>query len=310
MNILHVRYAVAVAKAGSINKAADKLMIAQPNLSRAIKELEADLGIVIFDRSAKGMVLTAEGEEFLGYARKILSQIDEVERFYKKDSVTKQLFSISVPRACYISEAFSRFSLSLTDQPAEIFYKETNSKRTLNNLLHSDYKLGIVRYAGSYDKYYKAMLEENGLVGEQITEFHYVLLMRKDSALAAKEEIRFSDLRPFIEIAHADPFVPSLPMAEVKKAELPDDIERRIFVFERASQLELLAKNPETFMWVSPVPQKLLERYGLVQRECSDNRRVYKDVLVHRKKYHLTPLDLMFIKELMRSKSDCHFAPV
>lgn len=310
MNILHVRYAVEVAKRGSINKASEKLMIAQPNLSRAIKELEADLGIVIFDRSAKGMVLTAAGEEFLGYARKIIGQIDAVDRLYKDGTPDKQTFSISVPRACYISDAFSRFSMALTDKPAEIFYKETNSKRTLNNLLQSDYKLGIVRYAADYDKYYQTMLEENGLVGEQITEFHYVLLLQKNSPLAHKEELHFTDLKPYVEIAHADPFVPSLSMAEVKKAELPDDIERRIFVFERASQLDLLAENDQTFMWVSPVPQKLLDRYGLVQRDCVDNRRIYKDVLVHRKKYHLTELDLLFIKELMRSKSDCHFAPV
>ena len=55
MNILHMKYAVEVARAGSINKAAETLIIAQPNLSRAIKELESDLGITIFDRSAKGM---------------------------------------------------------------------------------------------------------------------------------------------------------------------------------------------------------------------------------------------------------------
>ena len=310
MNILHMRYAVEVAKRGSINKASEKLMIAQPNLSRAIKELEADLGIVIFDRSAKGMVLTAAGEEFLGYARKIINQSDSVDRLYKEGVSDKQTFSISVPRACYISDAFSRFSMVLTDKPAEIFYKETNSKRTLNNLLRSDYKLGIVRYAADYEKYYQTMLEENGLVGEQITEFHYVLLLQKNSPLAQKSELHFTDLKPYIEIAHADPFVPSLSMAEVKKAELPDDIERRIFVFERASQLDLLAENDQTFMWVSPVPQKLLDRYGLVQRDCSDNRRSYKDVLVHRRNYHLTELDLLFIKELMRSKSDCHFAPV
>ena len=65
MNILHMKYAVEVAKAGSINKASENLLIAQPNLSRSIKELETDLGISIFDRSAKGMVLTPDGEEFI-----------------------------------------------------------------------------------------------------------------------------------------------------------------------------------------------------------------------------------------------------
>ena len=75
MNILHVKYAVEVAKAGSLNKAAQTLLIAQPNLSRSIKELESELGLTIFDRSSKGMVLTPEGEEFIGYAQNILQQI-------------------------------------------------------------------------------------------------------------------------------------------------------------------------------------------------------------------------------------------
>ena len=66
MNILHMKYAVEVARHGSLNKAADALFIAQPNISRSIKELEANLGITIFDRSAKGMILTPEGEEFIG----------------------------------------------------------------------------------------------------------------------------------------------------------------------------------------------------------------------------------------------------
>ena len=69
MNIIHIKYAVEVANTGAINKAAEKLLIAQPNLSRSIKEFEADLGIAIFDRSSKGMVLTPAGEEFIGYAR-------------------------------------------------------------------------------------------------------------------------------------------------------------------------------------------------------------------------------------------------
>ena len=110
MTILHMKYAVEVAKACSLNKAAQTLLIAQPNLSRSIQELEGELGITIFDRSARGMRLTPEGEEFIGYAQNILRQLDQVENMYKKTAVPKQRFSISVPRACYISEAFAQFS--------------------------------------------------------------------------------------------------------------------------------------------------------------------------------------------------------
>ena len=302
MNILHMKYAVEVAKVGSLNKASETLLVATPNISRSIKELEGDLGIVIFDRTAKGMELTPEGEEFINYAKGILRQIDEVENLYKKGTSKKQKFSISVPRACYISEAFSEFSKSLSDEPAEIFYKETNSQRTINNILNHDYKLGIIRYAENYDKYFKSMLDEKGLTYEMITEFSYSLIMSADSPLAQKEEITFDDLKGLIEIAHADPYVPSMPLSKVVKEELPDNIDRRIFIFERASQFDLLYKNPETFMWVSPAPDSLLKRYNLVQKKCIDNNKKYKDVLIYKNGYKLTKLDRQFITELCESK--------
>ncbi len=302
MNMLHVKYALEVAKAGSLNKASETLLIAVPNISRSIKELEADLGISIFDRTSKGMCLTPEGEEFMNFAKGILSQIESVEKYYKDGAPNRQRFSISVPRACYISDAFAEFSRTLAKEPAEIFYKETNSQRTIHNMVNHDYKLGIIRYAENYDMYFKSMLDEKGFVYELVTEFTYSLLMSKDNPLSQKDEITFDDLTDCIEIAHADPYVPSMPLSKVVKEELPDTIDRRIYIFERASQFELLDKNHETFMWVSPVPKNLLKRYNLVQRECIENRKTYKDILIYKKGYKLTDLDRRFISILYDSK--------
>ena len=302
MNILHMKYALEVAKAGSLSKASEALLIATPNISRSIKELEADLGITIFERTTKGMELTPEGEEFINYAKEIIGQIEHVEKFYKNGRPQKQKFSVSVPRACYISEAFAEFSKTLTKDSAEIFYKETNSQHTINSVLNHDYKLGIIRYAEHFDKYFKSMLEEKGLAYELVTEFTYSLVMNGQCPLAQKDEITFNDLADYIEIAHADPFVPSMPLSKVVKEELPDNIERRIFIFERASQFDLLSKNPETFMWVSSAPESLLSRYGLVQRKCAENQKVYKDVLIHKEGYKLTELDKHFITSLCEAK--------
>ena len=305
MNLLHMKYAVVIAETNSINKAAELLYVGQPTLSRAVKELESSLGVTIFERSAKGMFLTPDGETFIRYAKTVLRQVDAIEEMFQKGRVSKKRFSVSVPRASYIAEAFAAFSKLIgKDTQAEIFYKETNSMRTLRNVLQENYKLGIVRYAENYDKYYKAMMEEKGLEHELITKFRYVLLMSDSSPLAAKENITFDDLKDKIEIAHADPYVPSLPFAQIKKEELPDNSDRRIFVFERASQFELLSQNPETFMWVSSIPQKLLQRYGLTQRVCDENRRVYKDVLIYRRDYTLGNLDNLFIEQLVKAKRD------
>ena len=137
MNILHMKYAVEVAKVGSLNKAAESLYVALPNISRSIKELEADLGITIFQRSAKGMVLTPDGEEFMDYARDILHRIAKMESAYRDGAQRKRRFSVSVPRACYISAALAEFSKNIGDGDVEIFYKETNSKKTIKKLLEN-----------------------------------------------------------------------------------------------------------------------------------------------------------------------------
>ncbi len=304
MNLVYLKYAVEVAAAGSINKAAEKLYMDQPNLSRSIKELENSLGVTIFERSPKGMKVTPEGELFLKYADSILKQVDTVENMFKTGYSEKRRFSVSVPRASYICEAFANFSESLSDlSEVEVFYKETNASRAIKNVLEQNYQLGIVRYAEQFDKYYKDMLESKGLTYEVVTKFRYNILMSERSPLAQLSEIRYEDLREHIEIAHADPYVPTLALSEVKKEELPD-MDKRIFVYERASQFELLSNNTDTFMWVSTIPQKLLKRYGLVQRASEDNRKVYKDVIIYKKDYVLSDMDKAFITELCRVKRE------
>ena len=305
MNLLHMKYAVEIAETNSINKAADKLYVGQSALSRAIKELEASLGVTLFERSAKGMFLTADGEIFIRHAKNVLAQIDEIENMFSGGTISKKHFSVSVPRASYIAEAFAEFSKVIDkDMQAEILYKETNSMRAVKNILQEDYKLGIIRYAENYDKYYKTMMDEKGLDYELITEFRHVLIMSFESPLAKKEKITYGDLVDLVEISNPDPYVPSLPLAEVRKEELSEISSRRIFVFERASQFELLSENPETYMWVSPVPQKTLERFGLAQRKCDENKRVYKDLLIHRKDYSHSELDNMFIEYVIKSTRD------
>ena len=297
-----MKYAVEVARLGSLNKAAETLMIAQPNISRSIKELEADLGITIFQRSAKGMILTPEGEEFMDYARDILGRIDRLEQSYRDGSHKKRRFSVSVPRACYISAAITEFSKRIGEGDIEIYYKETNSKKTIKKLIDGEYKLGIIRYSENYDKYYKTMLEEKGLNCELVAEFSYVLIMSRDNPLAKKEIITYSDLSDYIEIAHADHYVPSLSASKVFREELPDNVGKRIFVFERASQFDLLAGNPRTFMWVSPASPEILERYGLIERVCEGNKKIYKDVLIYNKGYRLSALDKEFITALCEAR--------
>lgn len=136
LNILHLKYAVEVAKTRSISKAAENLYMGQPNLSRAIKELEDPCGITIFRRTTKGISITPDGEEFLQYARQIVQKVDEVEQIYHNGRQKKQSFSVSVPRASYLSYAMADFSRCIkSGSPAEFYYCETNSMNTINSVV-------------------------------------------------------------------------------------------------------------------------------------------------------------------------------
>lgn len=303
MNVQYLRYAVEIAKRGSINKAAEELYVAQPNLSRAIKELEKELNIVIFDRNAKGMTLTPDGARLVMYGKRILSEIEEAEKALRFPTEKKKKFSLSAPRASYIGEAFANFSAAINfESDAEITYRETNSSGVIKNVIEDNYGLGIVRYAGNYDKYYKQIFEEKDLVYELITEFGYRLVMNESCPLAELEEIKYSDLENYVEIAQADPDAPEFPVSSAKKEELFDNVRRKIFLFDRANQFDILAGNADAFMWASPVSAETLGRYGLVAKNCRDNDRIYKDVLIYRKNYVLTPFDNLFITELCRTR--------
>ncbi len=300
MNVIHMKYAIEVAKYGSINKASENIGMAQPNISRAIKELEADLGIVIFDRSAKGMNLTPEGKEFITRAQSILAQLDSLESLFRENIPKKQKFSLSAPRAAYIVEAFANFSHSIEGDSAEFVLDETATHNTIKKVISSDCKLGIIRYEAAAEDYFTKMLESNDIGFEPITEFDYVVIANKESDLAKKSEIFDEDLRKYVQITHNNPYQATLSASDSNKVEQRVSAQKRIYVLDSAAQLELLSENIDTFMWISPAPESLLNRYGLVQMNCVNKRRLYKDVLIYRKSHKITPLEATFIRELKR----------
>lgn len=302
MNLLHLKYAIEIEKTQSINKASENLYMGQPNLSRAIKELERSMGIKIFQRTSKGMIPTPEGTEFLGYAKKILAQVDQVENMFSKNKKNTQKFSISVPRSSYISSAFVKFCEKIDQtKRAEIYYQETNNQQAIRNILENDFRMGIVRYDANYEENFKKYLEDKKLEAKDIMEFNYNIIVSDKDPLATKNCVTTDDLSNYIIISHADPYVPSLPAHDLQKEDMGYNNERHIFVYERASQLELLSKVKHTCMFVSPMPQHLLDIYGLKEIKCVDKAGGYKDVLIYRKRQKIDTFEEMFIEELENS---------
>jgi len=302
MNLSHLKYVLEVDKTRSISKAAANLFMGQPNLSRAIKDLEDTLGIVIFKRTSKGIEPTAQGEEFLNYARKIMSDVEQVEAKYINENPDKQVFSISLPRASYVAYAFNNFINRIDKTKSIDFnYKETNAMRVIKNVEQDGFNLGILRYQAKFEDYFLGILKEKGLLSKEIFSFSYLILTSKDSELYKKERISLKDLRNYIEILHGDPYVPSLSVTEAKKAEFSGITDKNIYIYERGSQFEMLDNVKEAYMWISPIPENMLLKFNLAQRKCVEYDKTYIDVLIYKKNYNFSDIDKIFLEELRKS---------
>ena len=295
MNTLLLQYAVEVERAGSISKAAERLYMNQPHLSKAIRELEKTVGISIFRRTAKGVFPTQKGAVFLEYAKSVLEQIEEMENLCRAGEQTKPKFAVAVPRASYISAAFAAFvgQLPLWDA-IRIDYQETNPVRIMDGVSDGELNLGIVRCKTAYEGYFIDAMKERELKWRLLWEYRPVLVMSEKHPLASCK-ITEADLKQYTEISHGDVTIPVLPLGKRQEAKMREERRREIFVYERGSQFELLNAVPTTYMWGSPVPDAALERFSLVQKHCLDAPHdTMKDWLVFHKDYSFSKRDTMF----------------
>lgn len=297
ISLTQMRYAIEVYKAGSISQAAKNLYMNQPNLSKAIKELESALGFVIFVRTPKGVMLSEEGKLFLDYADTIFKQLDELEVKLKQRKKNNASLNISLPRATYITYAFTEFIKSIQSTPEiQINYRETNNVEAVENILYHGFDMGIIRYTQPYELEFEQSLIRKNLKSTKIWESEYWILMSENHPLAKKEEIYLADLEQYTELVHGD--------ENYNKTNPRGDINKRIYLYERGSQFDLLRSVAETYMWVSPLPAYILKNNNLIQRKCRDNNICFKDVLVSRANYQYTPFASQFVKTLMQVKED------
>lgn len=308
MNTLHLKYAIEVERTSSITQAAENLFMGQPNLSKAIKELEDTLGFTIFERTSKGVVPTVKGAEFLIYARNVLHQIDKMEALSDSAVSDTQKFNISIPRGSYIASAFTNFAAGFDETKGiDVNVQETNSMQAINNITDGPFDLGIIRYQTLYETYFLDYLADKQICYEPIWEFDYLVVMSAKHPLAQVKKIEREELNHYTEIVHGDTAIPYLTQTTAKKGDPLKKAEKRIYVYERCSQFDLLSSIPTTYMWVSPIPEKWLKRYDLVQRKCKMSDQKYKDLLIYPKGYKLTPLDRKFIDKLYESKNEVSF---
>jgi DNA-binding transcriptional LysR family regulator len=290
-----------VDRAGSISQAADNLYIGQPNLSKAIKELEQTLKITLFKRTSRGVQLTPKGREFLHYARGILRQYEEMEALGQDDGGEVQSLRVSVPRASYIVDAFTTLLSGLNENKSiQMDFFETNALRAIRHVSDGIFDLGVIRCKAEYQNYFTRLLEDSGLLWRHLLEFEYLLLISKDHPLAGRDIIDERELHPYIEIIHGDTAMPHMPdsVTETERGVTPGN--KKVQVYERGSQFDILARVPGAYMWVSPMPQDLLDRNGLEQKRCAQCPK-FIDMLIHQTGHTRSDLEARFVELLDES---------
>lgn len=278
MNLTQLRYAAEVEKAGSISRAAQNLFMGQPNLSKAIRELESEIGLTLFRRTPHGVEPTGPGAQFLTCAKTILFQFDELESLYKPHAGRTFHFFISAPPSVY-GAVLADF---LSEQPPgismDVRFKETSGMEAFTDVASGESDLAIVRVPQSHQADYEQFAQNRKLSRRIIWEFHMALLMSRDHPLASWDEIPCHLLDGFTEICTED--APPPAFSQIRMDVRTRNPRRRVQILDRDSQFEMLRRMPGAYMWVSPIPVRLLSERGLVMKKSglrSQDWAVYKE---------------------------------
>ena len=197
ITLQQLKYVIEVSRSRSISKAAQNLFISQPSLSNAIKELENEIGIVLFLRTNKGIILTTEGSEFLGYARQVVEQAALLENRYSNTQPLQQHFSVSAQHYAFAVSAFVRLLKEYNQEEYEFTLRETKTYEIIADVKNLRSEIGIL-YVNDFNKkvIYK-FLEEGNLIFHQLFEADPHVFISAQNPLAKQDFVTLSDLIPY-----------------------------------------------------------------------------------------------------------------
>lgn len=197
MTLQHLKYLITVAEKGSITEAARSLFISQPSLSEAIKEIEKEAGITIFNRSRAGAKLTSEGMEFLGYARQVVQQMDLLEAKYINNTPKKQRFCVSAQHYTFAANAFVELVQRFGQERFEFILNETQTHQIIEDVRNRFSELGVLYLSDSNEKVLKKLFREYNLVFNELLTAAPHIFIRKEHPLAKRKSVTLEDLKPF-----------------------------------------------------------------------------------------------------------------
>lgn len=296
MDFQHLKYLTAIQRTGSITRAAKELFMSQPNLSRAVKEVEHETGFPIFRRTSRGVEPTERGLPFLDYAGKILSQMDEMESLYKAPKESVVSMDVSLPPSACFAAALGDYLAGLPEKaPLSIHCRECTSLEAVSNVASGQSKFGVIRYNNLYRDYFDNAVKNAQLSGETLWEFRMCLLIGMEHPLIPCGQVPYHLLDGFTEIVYGDLDLPALSFTKISFGAKMKEERRQIHVYDSGAQYHLLRSVPGAYMWSSPLPFGLLAKYGLAQKECPISDGLCSDVLIHRQKQPLSREDQSFL---------------
>ena len=200
MTLQQLKYVIAIADSGSVNSAAKNLYLSQPSLSSAVKELEEEIGFELFRRSNRGVTITAEGEEFLNYARQICQQYILLEdRFVAGRSRKK--FSVSTQHYTFAINAFVEMVRKVGMEEYEFSILETRTYECVENVRNYKSELGILYLDDFNEKYLSKLFDENNLEFHPLRDCSTCVYLWGEHPLARRDRLTMSDLEPYPCIA-------------------------------------------------------------------------------------------------------------
>ena len=206
MTLQQLKYVTTIANIGSISEAAKRLFVSQPSLTKAIKELEKEMGITIFDRTNKGITVSKEGERFLGYARQVLEQAALLEEQYKSQSGGKKQFSVSTQHYSFAVNAFVELLKGADIDQYEVSLRETQTYEIIDDVAHMKSEIGLLYYNDFNRPVLEKLIHTNELTFTELFTAHPHIFIGKNHPLANKDVVSMDELEeyPYISFEQGD----------------------------------------------------------------------------------------------------------
>lgn len=194
MTLQQINYVITIAEAGSMNKAAERLYVAQPSLTSSVKELEKELGITIFNRTGRGVTLTGDGGEFLLYAKQLYSQYAALTERYGEGGQRKKKFGVSAQHYSFAVKAFVETVKKLDASEYEFAIRETKTREVISDVAALRSEIGILYLSDFNRKAMKKLLDSNELAFHKLMDCQPYVYLWKGHPLAAEKSICLSQL--------------------------------------------------------------------------------------------------------------------